>query len=105
MQLTKSLAKNSWVVHDARVGGVVCVVCGRALRPLFQARGYWVCECDPCGYRGLDYRPSCDHPARVYGDSYFLGGGHGYANYFSEAALLRARGRRYARLMSRFTAS
>jgi len=40
--------------------------------------------------------------ARVYDDSYFFGGGAGYADYTSEAALLIERGVRYARLAGRY---
>lgn len=40
--------------------------------------------------------------ARVYGDDYFFGGGAGYADYLSEAALQRERGVGYARLLRRY---
>jgi SAM-dependent methyltransferase len=42
---------------------------------------------------------------RVYGDDYFFGGGAGYADYLSEAALLRDRGVSYARLLRRFVST
>lgn len=43
-----------------------------------------------------------DHVERVYGDQYFKGGGAGYADYLSEAHILTAHGRRYARLLARW---
>ena len=45
-----------------------------------------------------------DHVARVYGDAYFFGGGDGYDDYLVEADLLRAQGRRYGALLSRYAA-
>jgi SAM-dependent methyltransferase len=40
---------------------------------------------------------------RVYGDDYFQGGGAGYPDYLAEAQILREHGRRYAKLMERFS--
>jgi SAM-dependent methyltransferase len=49
--------------------------------------------------------PACArHVERVYIDDYFFGGGAGYPDYLSEAALLRAAGRGYARLLGRYVA-
>jgi SAM-dependent methyltransferase len=44
---------------------------------------------------------SAGHVERVYDDGYFFGGGAGYPDYLSEGTLLRAAGRRYARLLAR----
>ena len=41
------------------------------------------------------------HVGDLYDDSYFTGGGAGYADYLSEATLIRERGRRYADLLAR----
>ena len=41
--------------------------------------------------------------AEIYSDEYFTGGGAGYADYLAEGEMLRARGRDYARILSRFT--
>ena len=43
-----------------------------------------------------------EHVQRVYSDDYFFGGGAGYNDYLSEERLLVARGRWYAKLMSRY---
>jgi SAM-dependent methyltransferase len=43
-----------------------------------------------------------DHVERIYDDSYFLGGGAGYDDYFAEADLLTARARWYARRLRPF---
>ena len=39
----------------------------------------------------------------VYDDRYFFGGGAGYPNYTAESDILRAHGRRYAKIVSRYT--
>jgi SAM-dependent methyltransferase len=44
-----------------------------------------------------------EHVGRVYDDSYFTGGGAGYADYLADWRLRVAQGQRYARLLRRFT--
>jgi SAM-dependent methyltransferase len=82
-----------------------CPVCRAKTRPAFAVNGCGILECSSCGHRCADLRPGPDHVARIYDDAYFRGGGAGYADYISEAALLRERGRWYARLLSRFAAT
>jgi SAM-dependent methyltransferase len=83
----------------------VCAVCGGAGRRLFATRGYDIFGCRECGHRFAQVDHTPDHVRRVYGDDYFFGGGAGYADYLSEAALLRERGVRYARLLRRHVAT
>ncbi len=81
-----------------------CAICGTALLARFAVRGYRVAECGQCGHRCLEHVPGPDHVERVFSDEYFFGGGAGYADYLSEAALLREHGRWYGRLLARYTA-
>jgi SAM-dependent methyltransferase len=76
-----------------------CVLCGGACTRLFVAHGYGIAGCRRCGHRSAELAPADDHVARTYGDTYFDGGGTGYADYLAGEALLRAQGRRYAELL------
>ena len=83
----------------------VCVICGGVGQRLFTTRGYDILGCRGCGHRFTQLERTPDHVTRVYGDDYFFGGGAGYADYLSEAALLRERGVSYARLLRRFVST
>lgn len=76
-----------------------CALCEGPGRPLFAAHGCEVLGCESCGHRFAT--PVPDHVKQVYGDDYFFGGGAGYADYPSEADILRERGASYARLLRR----
>ena len=90
-----------------------CPLCSGQSQLCFEKYGYAIQACDRCGHRFLDtaelsrlhsgqaHAPQ-NHIDRVYGDSYFHGGGAGYPNYLAEGKLLRRHGRRYARLMRRY---
>jgi hypothetical protein len=78
-----------------------CPVCANATRRLFEVRGYWLRHCNSCRHRLFELIPRPDHAQSVYGDSYFDGGGAGYADYLAEADLLIRRGARYAALAAR----
>jgi SAM-dependent methyltransferase len=80
---------------------VPCPLCHGPTRRLFAKDGYWIRACRMCGHRHAELASAAGHVARVYNDGYFTGGGAGYADYVSEGELLRARGRRYARLARR----
>lgn len=80
----------------------ICPICHSSSRRLFAKHSYWVRRCLACGHRFAELRPSRQHVATIYNDSYFQGGGAGYPNYLAEAQLLRKQGRRYARLLTRY---
>ena len=81
---------------------VACPLCGGDSRPRFVKDGYVVCDCRVCAHRFAEIEPDPTHVDLHYGDDYFHGGGAGYADYLSEERLLRAHGRRYGKLLSRF---
>jgi SAM-dependent methyltransferase len=79
-----------------------CPVCLTTTHRLFRTRGYWITRCPECHHRCAEVAPSADHVGAVYGNQYFQGGGAGYSDYLSEAAILRAHGRRYAQLLTQY---
>lgn len=79
-----------------------CPLCEGDTRRLFSKDSYWIRGCGCCGHRHTELRDSKDHVQRIYDDSYFNGGGAGYRDYLSEDRLLRAHGRRYARMLKRY---
>jgi SAM-dependent methyltransferase len=79
-----------------------CVICDGATRRAFRVGEYWIRACQPCGHECAEVSVDFSHVDRVYSDSYFTDGGAGYPGYLREAGLLRARGRRYGRLLRRF---
>ncbi len=81
-----------------------CPLCDAASERQFAAHGHWLRDCVACGHRFAEITPGAGHVDEVYGDAYFTGGGAGYADYLSEAELLRAHGAQYARLLQRHTA-
>lgn len=79
-----------------------CPVCGTPqTQRRFDKYGHWLRDCDRCGHRFAELRPSPDHAQHVYDDSYFTGGGAGYPNYLNEGVLLRRHGQRYAQILQR----
>lgn len=82
--------------------GWVCPICESATVRVFVKDGYWIRACVNCRHRCAEIPLAVDHVARVYDDTYFHGGGAGYPDYLCEAPLLRERGRRYGRLLSRY---
>ncbi|MFQ4138974.1 class I SAM-dependent methyltransferase [Nodosilinea sp. PGN35] len=84
-----------------------CPICDGRARSRFAKYGYAIQGCDRCGHRFVDPaslgQPGTQHLHQVYGDAYFQGGGAGYRDYVAEAGLLRQHGRRYARLLRRYT--
>ena len=79
-----------------------CVLCGEPSRTLFQKYGVWIRECPACSHRFAVPELQTGHVESLYDDDYFFGGGAGYHDDLSEAKLLTAHGRRYARVLSRF---
>lgn len=89
-------------VSGRRTHSDCCSLCGETSRVLFEKHGVPVRECSSCSHRFALPPESDGHVDRVYNDDYFFGGGAGYDDYLSESKLLRAHGRRYAKLLSRF---
>lgn len=76
-----------------------CPVCGGDTRTVFEAHGFPIRHCRHCSHRFAADAVRPDHVGAVYGDDYFNGGGAGYPDYCAGAAMLRAHGRRYARIL------
>ena len=84
--------------------GTLCPLCGAASAWLFSKHEIGIRDCQSCGHRFAELASATDkHVERTYGDDYFLNGGAGYSDYLAEQRLLEAHGRRYARLLSKFT--
>jgi 2-polyprenyl-3-methyl-5-hydroxy-6-metoxy-1,4-benzoquinol methylase len=82
--------------------GAQCPICHQGAARRFECHGYWLLECPSCTHQFFDYVAQEGHVSRVYGDSYFNGGGAGYPDYLSEEHLLRERGRWYAKRLARY---
>jgi 2-polyprenyl-3-methyl-5-hydroxy-6-metoxy-1,4-benzoquinol methylase len=80
---------------------ITCPICQSTSQQQFQKDGFQIRQCDQCQHQFIEQRTSADHAAAVYGDDYFEGGGAGYPGYLTEAALIRAHGRRYAKLLNK----
>lgn len=83
--------------------GPACSLCGSASHTLFEKHGVPISQCAACCHRFAVPVETEGHIDRIYDDGYFFGGGAGYDDYLSEAALLQAHGRRYARRIARDT--
>ena len=81
---------------------MLCPIDDATTLRVFQKDGFWIRECQGCHLRYVEITPSKEHVTRVYGDGYFTGGGAGYLNYYDEADIITAHGRRYGRLLSKF---
>jgi 2-polyprenyl-3-methyl-5-hydroxy-6-metoxy-1,4-benzoquinol methylase len=79
-----------------------CPVCDDSSHRLFISHDYWFRECDSCRHRFVEITAGAHHVEQIYDDRYFTGGGAGYADYVSEAHLLRERGRWYGRVLQRY---
>lgn len=79
-----------------------CVICRSGSHPRFHKHGYWIHECADCGHHFTKLRTDVSHTDEVYDDSYFEGGGAGYADYLSAESLLVAQGKRYGKLLQRY---
>lgn len=84
------------------VMATTCPLCKSTSRRVFEQHDIWIADCGGCKHRFADFEPSPEQLDEIYGDNYFEGGGAGYKNYLEEERLLRAAGRRYARLVSKF---
>lgn len=80
-----------------------CPLCASTSEKLFNKDGYDICSCSNCEHVFAAYDVPSDHVRRIYGDEYFFGGGDGYPNYLLEGKILLAHGRRYGRVLARYT--
>ncbi len=78
-----------------------CPLCDAEPARLFEKDGIPIWRCSACTHQFARPPEPESHLEDVYGDDYFHGGGAGYADYLNEASLLRAHGRRYARILTR----
>lgn len=81
---------------------VTCPVCSRSSRFHFEKYQYSIYKCNHCNHEFVVKDLTADHAVAVYGDDYFSGGGAGYPDYLAEADILKAHGRRYAKLLRRY---
>lgn len=80
-----------------------CPLClGETVR-VFQTHGFWIRDCSECKHRFAEIEPSKNHVAQTYADDYFDGGGAGYSNYLGESELLRAAGKRYGKIVEKYS--
>jgi SAM-dependent methyltransferase len=108
MNSSVSAPLRSRLPHAANANGVDvesdprCAICGRRVTRSFHVANYRFNVCSFCDYAFID--PAIAAALRceaIFDDTYFVGGGPGYANYVDEGQLLRARGARYGRLLAR----
>lgn len=82
---------------------MLCPLCQSETTFAFEAKGFPINDCTACDHRFTAAAADEAHVAEVYADSYFSGGGAGYANYLQEAEMLAARGQTYARIIEKFS--
>lgn len=80
-----------------------CPLCNSESKFAFEAQGYDLRDCAKCAHRFAEIAAGETHVARVYDDSYFSGGGAGYADYLAESEMLKNRGRMYAKKLEKYT--
>ena len=69
----------------------------------FIKNGYIIFDCRKCGQRFSEIKDSLNHVAEVYSDHYFFEGKAGYPDYLIQKDLLYNYGKRYAKIISRFS--
>jgi SAM-dependent methyltransferase len=82
-----------------------CPVCSRSSRFHFEKYQHNIYKCNHCHHEFIVKDLDSAHAASVYGDDYFSGGGAGYPDYLAESEILKAHGRRYAKLLRRYLSS
>ncbi len=80
-----------------------CPLCDADSKRVFDVKNYWIRDCVKCSHRFTEILAEANHVEKIYDDSYFNGGGAGYADYLQEADILRQRGNWYGKLLSRYT--
>ncbi len=76
----------------------LCPACGRSSQHCFDIGTTGVYECTHCWHRHSALELAANHVEANYDDDYFFAGGAGYSNYLANEPLVRAQGRRYARV-------
>lgn len=71
---------------------------------LFEKNGHQIFECKKCGHRFTEIKDFENHVAQVYSDSYFFEGKTGYPNYLKGEEVLYNYGKKYAKIVSKYTA-
>lgn len=79
-----------------------CPLCLSESKRSFQAKGFWLRDCENCEHRFVETDVCDNHVTKIYDDSYFTGGGAGYSDYLAEGKMLRARGKTYAAIVSKY---
>ncbi|MGI9034984.1 MAG: class I SAM-dependent methyltransferase [Pyrinomonadaceae bacterium] len=82
---------------------MLCPLCQSKSKFAFETKGFSLRDCVKCAHRFAEIAAGEAHVANIYDDSYFDGGGAGYADYLAESEMLRNRGRMYARKLEKFT--
>lgn len=97
--MTQITATTGTVSASPRKG---CPVCGGSGEPWHTVQGCTIAECTACGHRYVPDVPGAVHVSSNFGDDYFHGGKAGYPDYLGDAHLLCDRGRRYAKILSKY---
>ncbi len=79
-----------------------CPLCQSDSKFAFDAKGFALRDCVKCFHRFAEIAADEQHVAEIYDDSYFSGGGAGYADYLAESEMLKNRGRMYAKVLEKF---
>lgn len=84
---------------------MLCPLCQSESKFAFETKGFNLRDCGKCGHRFAEIAADENHVAEIYDDSYFSGGGAGYADYLAEGEMLRKRGQMYAKKLEKYSAA
>lgn len=79
-----------------------CPVCKAEASCWHSIKGYPIYECRGCHHRFVPGLRNASHVQENFDDRYFSDGKAGYPGYINDGAILRDRGHRYARIVSRY---
>ena len=77
--------------------------CNEPRRTVIEKGGYQILECVYCTHQYCEARDAENHLEKVYGDDYFFEGKQGYPNYLNQRDILLGYGRKYAKILSKYT--
>ncbi len=80
-----------------------CPLCNTESVFAFAVKNFSLHDCINCSHRFTAISADENHVSKIYADDYFNGGGAGYADYLQEAELLEMRGRRYAKIIEKYS--